>query len=95
MPELPDAAYFTVPPNWVCEVLSPSTQAIDRGEKLPIYAEQGVSHAWLIDPDARTLEVFRLDGTTFRLISVHKNEEEPRAEPFDVLELELAALWAR
>jgi len=49
MPELPDAAYFTLPPDWICEVLSPSTEAVDRADKMPIYAREGVRHAWLLD----------------------------------------------
>ena len=46
MPTFPyDATYFTLPPDWVCEVLSPSTAAIDRGDKLDIYAREGVKNA--------------------------------------------------
>ena len=50
MPAIPDAAFFTLAPDWVCEVLSPSTERIDRGRKLRIYAEAGVAHAWLVNP---------------------------------------------
>ena len=50
MPDLPDTAHFTLAPNWICEVLSPSTEAADRADKLPIYARAGVEHAWLVDP---------------------------------------------
>lgn len=50
MPELPDEAYTTLAPDWICEVLSPSTAALDRTEKMPIYARTGVSHIWLVDP---------------------------------------------
>ena len=62
MPQLPDTAYFTQAPDWVCEVLSPSTQALDRTDKMPIYAEHGVGNAWLVDPLAKMLEVYRLDS---------------------------------
>lgn len=61
MPELPDAAAFELPPDWVCEVLSPSTEAVDRAEKMPIYAREGVGHLWLVGPVARTLEAFALE----------------------------------
>jgi Uma2 family endonuclease len=54
-----DATGHTVAPDWVCEVLSPSTARIDRVVKLPIYARAGVSWAWLADPIQRTLEVYR------------------------------------
>ncbi len=63
MPEYPDAAYFTVAPNWVCEVLSPSTRRLDQGEKRDLYDREDVRHLWFVDPDARTLEAFELrDG---------------------------------
>jgi hypothetical protein len=64
MPEIPDAPYFELAPDWVCEVLSPSTYAKDRGRKLPIYAREGVQHAWLMEPKARLLEVLVLDGNS-------------------------------
>jgi Uma2 family endonuclease len=63
LPTLPEAAWFELTPDWICEVLSPSTARTDRAEKLPIYAAAGVHHAWLIDPDLRTLEAFEnLEG---------------------------------
>jgi len=95
MPELPDAPYLTLAPDWACEVLSPRTQALDRTRKLPLYAREGVTHVWLIDPLAQTLEVYRLDGDTYRLVATHAGTAPVRAEPFDAVELELAALWAR
>jgi Uma2 family endonuclease len=95
MPELPDAPYLTLAPDWACEVLSPRTQALDRTRKLPLYAREGVTHVWLIDPLAQTLEVYRLDGDTYRLVATHAGTATVRAEPFDAVELELAALWAR
>jgi Uma2 family endonuclease len=95
LPELPDAAYLTVRPDWCCEVLSPSTQRNDRVLKLPLYRREGVAHVWLVDPGARTLEVFRLDGDTYRLLYSHADDARVRAEPFEAFELELSALWAR
>src|ERR1700690_1278142 len=61
MPELPDAPAFELAPDWVCEVLSPSTAATDRAQKMPIYAREGVGHAWLVGPIARTPEDCRLE----------------------------------
>jgi Uma2 family endonuclease len=63
LPRLPDQAYFTLAPDWVCEVLSPSTERIDRVKKLAIYARQGVRHAWLLNPGNRTLEVLRFEAS--------------------------------
>lgn len=96
MPEVPfDNAYFELAPDWACEVLSRSTEATDRDDKLRIYSRERVSHVWLVDPLVRTLEVLRLDGPTYRIASVHRDDARVRAEPFDAIELELATLWAR
>ena len=95
MPEIPQSAFVTLAPDWICEVVSLSTEAIGRGEKLPIYARERVGHAWLVDPIIRTLEVFRLDGEGWRLAGTWRDDAKVRAEPFDAIELELAALWSR
>ncbi len=95
LPELPDAPAFTLAPDWVCEVLSPSTEAFDRAEKMPLFARARVAHAWLLDPLVETLEVFRLDGETWRLLATHRGQTAVRAEPFAALELELGGLWER
>jgi len=89
-------AYFSIRPDWVCEVLSPSTERIDRGAKVRLYAAAGVGQAWLINPLQHTLEVLRLSMETpgqWTSLAVFKDEDRVRAEPFDAIELELAALW--
>lgn len=92
-PEKPQGAALSLAPDWVCEILSPSTEARDRARKLPIYAREGVHHVWLIDPELRTLEVFRLEGEHYVLLATHEGDVRVRAEPFEALELELNALW--
>jgi len=94
MPSLPETAYFPLAPDWICEVLSPSTASLDRVQKLAVYAREQVKHAWLIDPDARTLEVLRLESGRWTILATHAGGEVVRAEPFAEVELELAALWA-
>lgn len=94
MPMLDDEAYFTLAPDWVCEVLSPGTAKIDRAEKVPIYAREGVGHVWLLDPLSRTLEVLRREGSQWLIVAVHRDDARVRAEPFDAIELDLAVLWA-
>ena len=59
-------AYIDVAPDWVCEVLSPSTEAFDRAEKMPAYAQYGVKHAWLVDPENQSLEVYELSAGVLR-----------------------------
>jgi Uma2 family endonuclease len=95
MPELPDEPYFSLAPDWACEVLSPSTAQLDRTRKIPVYARENVQHVWLVDPDGRTLEVLELDGNTYRLVSTHGGDDVVRAVPFDAIEFELAALWGK
>ncbi len=62
LPEEPEEAAIRTPPDWVCEILSDSTEAMDRGVKRRIYRREGVGHLWLCDPRIRTLEVYRLEG---------------------------------
>ncbi len=95
MPQIPDVAAFELAPDWICEVLSPSTETMDRTDKLPIYAEHGVSHAWLVDPIAKTLEVLRLTSSKWLLLATYRDDAKVRAEPFDAVELELRVLWER
>ncbi len=95
MPHLPEGASFDLVPDWVCEVLSPSTEVHDRAEKMPFYARAGVEHAWLVDPVERTLEAFRRDGGVFRPIGTWRGDARVRVEPFDAIEIDLAPVWAR
>jgi Uma2 family endonuclease len=94
LPALPETAFFELAPDWVCEVLSPSTAQMDRVDKLGIYAVCGVAYAWLVDPEARTLEVFSLQEGYWRLECAFKESDEIRATPFDAIAFSLAALWA-
>ena len=93
MPSIPDVAFFTLAPDWACEVLSPSTERIDRGKKLRIYAEAGVARAWLVDPVEHTLEVLRLREGAWTIVAVHGGDDRVRAEPFAAIELPLGTLW--
>ena len=95
MPEVPDVAYFELPPDWLCEIPSPSTAKVDRARKMRHYAAAGVRHVWLVDPAATTLEIYRLDGDGWRLAQTYVGEVTIRPEPFDAVDLELASLWSR
>jgi Uma2 family endonuclease len=95
MPAIPmESSYFTLAPDWACEVLSPSTQAIDRSDKMDIYTRERVRHVWLVDPLAKTLEVYRSEASRYVRVATWRDDARVRAEPFDAIELELAALWA-
>jgi Uma2 family endonuclease len=86
-------AHSAIAPQWVCEVMSPSTQRKDRIKKLPLYAAHGVLHAWLVDPLLATLEVYRLRDGHWSLIAAHEGAVTIRAEPFEAVELALGELW--
>jgi Uma2 family endonuclease len=94
LPLVPNEAFFTLAPDWVCEVLSRSTAALDRAGKLPIYARAGVRHAWLVDAIQRTVEVLRAQQGSWLIAAVHRGDVRVRAEPFDAIEIDLSALWA-
>jgi Uma2 family endonuclease len=89
-----DEPYFTLAPDWVCEMLSPRSGKADRAEKLPAYAREAVSHAWLVDPLLRTLEALRLEAGRWLILGIWHDDARVRAEPFDAIELELGLLWA-
>lgn len=94
MPHIPDTAYFPLAPDWLCEILSPSTATLDRAKKLAVYARDGVSHVWLLDPIARTLEVLRLEGGRWVIVATHGGNAVVRVEPFDAIEFALSEFWA-
>lgn len=95
MPKPPRTAAFTLAPDWVCEVLSPSTEALDRVRKMGSYAREGVKHLWLVDPRSQVLEVYRLEGGRWSRLGAHLGNATVHVEPFDALALELSALWER
>ena len=94
MPEVPNTVGITMAPDWACETLSPSTAIKDRTKKLPLYGKRGVGHIWIVDPIARTLEVYRLESSRWMLVSTHGADEKMRAEPFDAVEIDLSPLWS-
>jgi Uma2 family endonuclease len=81
-------------PDWTCEILSSSTEGKDRGQKLPLYASAGVSHVWIVDPDARFLEVYESrDGLPVQ-VQVARERDRVVLRPFDV-QIDLVELWLR
>jgi Uma2 family endonuclease len=95
MPTLPEGVSFELAPDWVCEVLSPSTARLDRTAKRATYAREGVRHLWFVDPVERLLEVFRLENGQYVVAAAFSDDALIRAEPFDAIQLELGALWER
>jgi Uma2 family endonuclease len=92
-PESEDHNWISAVPDWICEILSPSTAKIDKTDKIPLYAQNRVSHLWLIDPSAKTLDVFRLEAGRWMLLSLFAEADKVRAEPFEEIEIDLNTLW--
>ena len=93
MPTVPDVAYLTLAPDWVCEVLSPSTRKFDLEENRPVYAREGVGHLWLVDPAARTLEAFALLDCAWSPAGAAREAEPVSLPPFEAVPFPLGALW--
>ena len=93
LPEPPDEAFFTLAPDWVCEMLSPSTRQFDLEEKRPIYAREGVGHLWFVDPAGRTLEAFALRGGAWSPVASAREDEPVSFPPFEAVTFSLGALW--
>jgi Uma2 family endonuclease len=94
LPRLPKTAYFETPPDWVCEVLSPSTQRFDRTDKLTIYAAFSVNHCWHVDPIARTLEVLSRQDDKWLIAATFKDAEAVCAPPYAAHTFALDVLWS-
>ena len=92
-PELMERPRVTAAPDWVCEILSKSTEKIDRGLKMQIYARENVGHLWFVDPRKRTLEIFKLVAGVWVPIRSLKDDAVVAAEPFDAVPFPLARLW--
>ncbi|MDO9016699.1 MAG: Uma2 family endonuclease [Deltaproteobacteria bacterium] len=88
------SAAATLAPDWCCEVLSPSTERVDRGRKLAIYHREGVGHVWLLSPTLRSLEVYRRADIGWLLLATFEGDAVVRAEPFDAVPLDLSGLWS-
>lgn len=93
MPQPQESHRFTLMPDWVCEVLSSSTESTDGEIKMPIYARFGVAYAWLVDPRKRTLETYAVEGDTWHEIGRYSGDEQVSAVPFDALSFRLGDLW--
>jgi Uma2 family endonuclease len=83
-----------IAPDWVCEILSPSTAQKDRALKADLYAKQGVSWMWLLDPSVKTLEAYRNQSGQWLQLAVLKESDEVKVEPFDAAPFKLDSLWS-
>jgi Uma2 family endonuclease len=93
LPVVPDEPYLALAPDWVAEILSPSTARLDRVKKLDVYAREHVAHVWLLDPGTRILEVLALEEGRWVIHATFGQDERVRAVPFDAIEIDLAQIW--
>lgn len=93
LPTLPDTAWIEAAPDWICEILSDSTERQDRVAKRGIYAEAGLPYLWLLDPRVKLLEAFQLTAGHWLLAATFSNAQEVRGPPFDQTPFSLADLW--
>ena len=91
--KLPETPYIELPPDWVCEILSPSTARLDQGPKRQIYARAGISHLWMLDPATRVLESFELTGGKWLLLGTAVGSEAVCFPPFDAVSFSLDLLF--
>ena len=94
LPVIPAEAFLSLAPDWVSEIISPSTETIDRVKKLGIYAREGVRHVWFINPISQTLEVLQLEDGRWVLLVTREGADPVKAAPFEAIELDLGALWS-
>src|SRR4029453_5733125 len=87
MPSIPDEVAATLAPAWGCEGVSPGPGPIRRSPKMPIYEREGVGPLWLVEPIARTLEVYRLEAGRWVVAATHGGDDPVCAEPFHAVRL--------
>lgn len=93
LPVVPEEVGITIAPDWICEVLSPSTAIHDRTIKFDIYHDFGVGYLWYLDPEYKTLEVFGRGAEHWQTLKTFGGHDDVRAEPFDAISFSLGALW--
>ena len=93
LPVLKDVPFFSLSPDWVCEIVSPSTGRVDRGPKMRHYADDGVAHLWLVDPLLRTLEAYGLESGRWTVVTTHAGDAVVRVAPFEAVEIRLSRWW--
>jgi Uma2 family endonuclease len=89
----PKTAWVETTPDWICEILSQSSERYDRNEKRRIYAETGVKFIWLLDPRSKVLECFTLVAKQWLLTHTYDQNSVVNAPPFETASIELAHLF--
>jgi Uma2 family endonuclease len=93
LPRRPKGKRIDVVPDWVCEVLSPSTRSHDLKTKAKAYARIGVAHRWYIDPEVRTFHAFELMHGRWVESGVFCDDDFVCAKPFETMGISMGDWW--
>jgi Uma2 family endonuclease len=93
-PKLVTRAAITGAPDLVLEIISPSTARADRKIKPPLYAKHGVAEFWLVDPEDQSVEVFVLDGETYRVAGIYLAGDTIKAGRFADAQIAIDSIFA-
>lgn len=93
VPDRPKGRPVRIRPDWVCEILSPTTAARDLGPKLRTYHRCGVPHYWLVDAEHETLTVHRWGPDGYVVALTAGKTDVIHAEPFDAIDLAVGSLF--
>ena len=94
VPEFPDIPYFTVAPDWVCEIPCPPIRDLDLDHKRDTYAREGAPYLWIVDLDSRTLQAFKLRDGRWELLATLSDDAPVSLPPFEKITFSLGSLWA-
>lgn len=85
---------ITGAPDLLVEILSPATARLDRHVKLPLYAASGVAEYWIVDMAEQAVEVYTLDGATYRVAGIFLSGDTVNAGRFALAAIAVASLFA-
>ncbi len=91
---LPEDKVIDTKPDWVCEVLTSSSEEKDRSIKMPLYAELGIQNLWLIDPSSKSMETYQLENQRWNLVATLTGDVNVNQTPFDSITFSLINLWS-
>jgi Uma2 family endonuclease len=93
VPEMPAGWPVRIRPDWVCEIVSPTHEKRDLVDKPKVLHAAEVPYLWLVNPEEKLLLVQRWSSAGYTTILAASSGQTVRAEPFDLLEFRVGALF--